>query len=294
MTHCLTKPKNRLETYIHQLFEHKFETNKIHNKKIIELETDLLYKKPTYDVIKSMISKSNINPKFKKLKKVYVDPHAWERWNERVGPPIQKNDLINLIRTIILQFPERIRIESDTSDLASIDGDIIFGFKIKDNSIKINTFYGRKSLNNLLHDIDSLRIFNKNQNDKINLEMDEKVLRTMKKPLIPSKYIQFNVYKKELNKYMFVKCFIFYIHSRKHNKVIPYLYLCYHYSSKKNYKIKDFPLLMKKMIKMPLEVLLSLMLLNMHGSILMYITKFEEDIFSKQFINILNNEVKKE
>ena len=288
MTIRLSKPKHRMDAYLHALFQDKFDTSKISNKKTVEIENNILDEKPTYDVVKPMTTKSNVHPRFRKINQVYVHPHAWERWNERVGPRVEKNDLIALIRMIVFNFPERLTMESEASELASIDGDIIFGFKIKKDTLKINTFYGRKSLNGLLCDIDSLRVFNKMQNDRVKLEIDKEVLASMKMPLVPSKYIQFNVYKREIGKSILIKCMVFHVHSKKDNKVVPYLYFCYPYSNtKKNLKIKDYPLIMKKMNKMPLEALLGLVLLNMHGSILMYATKFEEEAISQRIYSIL-------
>lgn len=289
------KPSLPLSEYIQNIFEEQYNESQLKDLKelnMTELNIPLLEEKPMYDMIKRMVNKNTIHPKFKKIKRVYVDPHAWERWNERVGPSIKKNELIELIRTIFFDFPERISIESESSDLASIDNDIIFGFKIKNNSIKINTFYGRKSVNNLLNDIDSLRIFNKNQNDKIKLDIDKDTLNKMRKPLLPSKFIQFSLFKKDKQKRIIVKSFVFNIFSKKDNKIIPYIYYCYQYQgNSKSFKIKDYPLSLKKMNKMPSEVLISLMLMNMYGSILMYITKYDTEFFSKKMKKLLEKEV---
>lgn len=290
----LKKPFLHLNEYLGDVFSQQYNESQLKDLKdltITELDLPVLEEKPMYDMIKKMINKNTVPPKFKKIKRVYVDPHAWERWNERVGPSIKKNELIELIRTIFFDFPERISIESESSDLASIDNDIIFGFKIKNNSIKINTFYGRKSVNNLLNDIDSLRIFNKNQNDKIKLDVDKTVLNQMKKPLLPSKFIQFSIFKKDKQKKIIVKSFVFNVFSKKDNKVIPYIYYCYQYQGNtKSFKIKDYALSLKKMNKMPSEVLISLMLLNMCGSILMYLTKYHTENFSIKMKDILEKE----
>lgn len=290
----LKKPLFPLNEYLTPVFEEQYNESQLKELKdlsITELDIPVLEEKPMYDMVKKMINRHTVNPKFKKIKRVYVDPHAWERWNERVGPFIKKKELIELIRTIFFEFPERISIESESSDLASIDNDIIFGFKIKNNSIKINTFYGRKSVNNLLNDIDSLRIFNKNQNDKIKLEIDKSILDEMKKPLLPSKYIQFSLFKKDKQKKITVKSLVFNVFSKKDNKIIPYIYYCYQYQgNSKPFKIKDYALSLKKMNKMPSEVLISLMLMNMYGSILMYITKYHTENFSLKMKKILQKE----
>jgi|GEM_PF-5928864 len=122
---------------------------------------------------------------FSTIKSILVTDHAMSRWNERVGPIMDKASLEQALTSRYWCF-------SLTENEGVIDDDIIFTFKMDENgSLVITTFYGRRSLNFLLNQFSELRNYNKYYEEKIDLSIPIETLEKQILPPIPCETMTF-------------------------------------------------------------------------------------------------------
>lgn len=124
-----------------------------------------------------------------KIKEIVINPHCVTRWNERVGPRLKKEEL-ELLFNQLLKIPYRITTLS--KEIAIVDDDIVFIYKIEGNKMVILTIYGRLSLKPSLQNLDRLKTFNYHHYDRLNLSIPEKVLEEQIVPPIPEDLYIFN------------------------------------------------------------------------------------------------------
>ncbi|WP_121616866.1 hypothetical protein [Virgibacillus halodenitrificans] len=117
-----------------------------------------------------------------KIKEIVVNPHCVERWNERIGPKLEEEEL-ELMFNQLLQIPYRITTLS--KEIAIIDDDIVFIYKFEEDKMIILTIYGRLSLKPSLQNLDRLKTFNYHHYDRLNLSIPERVLEEQIIPPIP-------------------------------------------------------------------------------------------------------------
>lgn len=122
------------------------------------------------------------------VKSVVIKHHSLERWNERVGPKLERNEL-ELLFTQLLLIPYRITTLS--KEIAIIDDDILFIYKIEDTKLIILTIYGRISLRPSLQDLEKLKSHNYHTYDRLNLAIPEHVLAEQILPYIPRQVFHF-------------------------------------------------------------------------------------------------------
>lgn len=113
---------------------------------------------------------------------VIIDHHTLKRWNERVGPIMERNELENLLNDLI-RIPYRITTLTD--DIAVIDDEIVFIYKFVDDKLVILTIYGRISLKPSLQGLSELKRFNYQQCDRLNLSLPNDVLEQQFAPPVP-------------------------------------------------------------------------------------------------------------
>jgi hypothetical protein len=124
-----------------------------------------------------------------KIKEIIVSPHCVKRWNERVGPKLTKEELISLFNQL-LQIPYRITTLS--KEIAVIDDDIVFIYKIEEDKMIVLTIYGRLSLKPSLQNLERLKTFNYHHYDRLNLSIPEEVLEKQIVPPIPEEVYLFS------------------------------------------------------------------------------------------------------
>lgn len=148
----------------------------LHFQVIKEQNTDLIQKRyrTTYNYHGKEIPS--------RIKEIVVNNHCVQRWNERVGPKLEKEEL-ELLFNQLLQIPYRITTLSN--EIAIIDDDIVFIYKFEGNKMIILTIYGRLSLKPSLQNLDRLKVFNYNHYDRLNLSLPERVLEEQIVPPIP-------------------------------------------------------------------------------------------------------------
>lgn len=143
----------------------------------------------------SMLTKNYPAPEFYDLKlpggilDIEVDSHAFERWNQRVGPFTTNEILTNVFRVAILINPNRIRVLD--RNLAILDNEIVFSFEFKDSILIVTTFFGRVSLKPLLLNVDTLRRYNSQYKEEVVLEIDSSVISKQRLPIVPTSVIEF-------------------------------------------------------------------------------------------------------
>lgn len=120
---------------------------------------------------------------------INISAHAFERWNERVGPIYTNFEELEYIIRTLFNLPFRITWLS--SSLGAIDSDILFIYEIIDEQVIIKTFYGRKSLQPALNNFKDLRRYNYSE-DTVNLSHTQELLKTQQPPLIPVEIVLFN------------------------------------------------------------------------------------------------------
>ncbi len=120
---------------------------------------------------------------------VEVDPHAFERWNQRVGPITTDEILTNIFRMAILINPNRVRVLD--RDLAILDDEVVFSYEFEASILKVTTFFGRISLKPLLLNIDTLRRYNQRYSEEVDLSIDSEVINQQGLPIVPSSVIDF-------------------------------------------------------------------------------------------------------
>lgn len=124
--------------------------------------------------------------------KIKLTDHAVDRWNDRVGPIVSKEQLRELFDQIerhpsICQFMKKVT--TDTTNVMIIDDDIVALYeysqsaKTKEKYMNIVTFFGRISLNHLLVDIGTTLRYLRRSKDVINLHVP---LEDVKKQTLPS------------------------------------------------------------------------------------------------------------
>lgn len=164
---------------------HSKETGKVyglegHNlaKKISQR---LIYDQNEYDYTKKV--KKTIN-------EVKVSYHAYERWNDRVGPHVDGKEYIQRLFQKLIEEPERIILISD--DFGIVDNDILFTFEMKDGLFFITTFYGRISLHPALSDIHYIKKWQSHSNERLDLKMSDDLLKKQSLPIVSNKYVYFS------------------------------------------------------------------------------------------------------
>jgi hypothetical protein len=113
---------------------------------------------------------------------VIIDHHTVKRWNERVGPIMERDELEKLFNDLI-RIPYRITTLSD--EIAILDDEIVFIYKFEDNKLVILTIYGRISLKPSLQGLSELKRFNHQQSDRLNLSLPHDVLEQQFAPPVP-------------------------------------------------------------------------------------------------------------
>jgi hypothetical protein len=137
---------------------------------------------------KSLFKKNQYAPLPHTYTSITVSNHAFERWNERIGPPVGYQDLTNLLNQLI-HLTGRISIISDRRGL--IDSEILFIYQQKGNCIHITTFYGRLSLQPALRNIRNLKAYQLMQKERIILKLNDQILAQQQLPIVPIEYIEF-------------------------------------------------------------------------------------------------------
>lgn len=122
------------------------------------------------------------------VKSVVIKDHSVLRWNERVGPKLEKNE-IELLFNQLIKVP--YRVTKLTKEIAVIDDDIIFIYRIENNELIVMTIYGRLSLKPSLQDINKLKTYNYHHYDRLNLSIPEHILNEQTVPPIPKKLFHF-------------------------------------------------------------------------------------------------------
>jgi hypothetical protein len=122
------------------------------------------------------------------IQSITLSKHAWERWNERIGPPTSFQELTNLLNQLVL-INRRITAISDRRGL--IDSDILFIYQKKETSIHITTFYGRLSHHPALRNIRDLKAYQLIENERIILSLPSHLLTQQQLPVIPIDYVEF-------------------------------------------------------------------------------------------------------
>lgn len=152
---------------------------------------------------------------------IIIDNHAFERWNERVGPTISLDSLQKSLEIIFRHCP--YRIDRLDQGIGSIDKDIIFTYETSDNEFKITTFYGRKHIHPTLNHVRNLRKYNLYYNEYVNLALSTDELTKQYFPLIPKEMIHFQgrITSYILEKYILadrkLPCFLCYSKDNKRN-----------------------------------------------------------------------------
>ncbi|MFY0521090.1 hypothetical protein ACOMCU_25180 [Lysinibacillus sp. UGB7] len=164
---------------------------------------------PKYD--RSTLFKEYPLPSYTDLKlptgiiDVVIDsPHAFERWNLRVGPITTEGIITNIFRMAILTQPNRIRVLE--KELAILDDEFVFSFRFENSIFTITTFYGRISLLPMLSNVDVLRKYNLHFNEQINLNVDINTLNRQKLPLTPTSVIEFEDEEKKHHLLFYFRC----------------------------------------------------------------------------------------
>lgn len=123
-----------------------------------------------------------------RIKEIVVNPHCIQRWNERVGPRLEEEEL-ELMFNQLLKIPYRITTLS--KEIAIIDDDIVFIYKLEEDKMIILTIYGRLSLKPSLQNLDRLKTFNYHHYDRLNLSIPERVLEEQIVPPTPEELYVF-------------------------------------------------------------------------------------------------------
>jgi len=125
---------------------------------------------------------------FTEYRNIVVTDHAYKRWNERVSTKLEINQLTSTLQNLLYMG----RIDLLENNLGVIDDEIVF---IYDNSHKhslvIKTFYGRISQVKSLANFNSLRAFNSNQSDHIDISLSTELLGSLIAMPLPYKRIVF-------------------------------------------------------------------------------------------------------
>lgn len=127
----------------------------------------------------------NTQRELSNTRRIIVTDHAFERWNERIGPQVSSPVILRHFVNSLVQYKYRI-ILSPQYESGKIDGDIFFSYAKDDNGdIVITTFYGRLSLNPVLQGINCLNEVQSILGDRVNLDMNSDTLYQQEFPLNP-------------------------------------------------------------------------------------------------------------
>lgn len=132
------------------------------------------------DAIKKHISEKVIDSDLRAKTGIKTDKerHALNRWNERVGPKLTKQELDEWVQ-LYYRMGE-IRFLTDV--FGYLSDEIVFAYKMEKEKVIITTFYGRVSQKPILRDILALREYNRVYNDYVDLKLDKDVLAEQKLP----------------------------------------------------------------------------------------------------------------
>jgi hypothetical protein len=138
-------------------------------------------------ISKQKIRHKRLLPHFPKNVRIILDLHAFHRWNERISPCPD----IQLLSSRIIQLLHLGRVQLSPKGWGLIDQDILFGYKISDQCLIIQTFIGRISLIPALANYKAVLRFNASQNDRLNLYIPSKLLKRQHLPLLPREVVKF-------------------------------------------------------------------------------------------------------
>lgn len=134
------------------------------------------------------INAATVYPFEKNIDRVEINEHSLGRWNSRVGPTLTIDVLEMLFNKLIL-LPHRI--QKITEGIGIIDSDIIFTYEKVSNKLIVTTFYGRRSQNHSLYQIEALRGYNNFHNEQIMLNLEKHVLDAQRAPVVPMVFMEF-------------------------------------------------------------------------------------------------------
>lgn len=129
---------------------------------------------------------------------VIIKSHAYERWNERVGPIVSHQELNNLLKYICLFEPDRVerihakQLNGTEFDYFILDKEIVAIYTIENGVLIVSTFLGRLSLKPQLQNIEALYTFNVIGRDNTDLQVEADVLQNQESPFGPTKALNIN------------------------------------------------------------------------------------------------------
>ncbi len=125
----------------------------------------------------------------KNIRTLYITKHAAYRWNIRIGPNMSLVSLQSFMNTLWCE-PERMVIVGRNT--AIIDNEIVFTFKVENDSMIVTTFYGRISILPALQSITNLHKLNDYPHQLLDLYLPEHVLRHQMLPILPMNSMMFS------------------------------------------------------------------------------------------------------
>ncbi|WML46737.1 hypothetical protein RCG23_13910 [Neobacillus sp. PS3-34] len=152
-----------------------------------------LYKNEyTKDIVENFMSKKGqlVGKVRNSFSEVKISEHAFERWNQRVGPFFTRVEKLERLVFALLSLP--LRIEWLSPSLGIIDSDILFIYEAREETLLIKTFYGRCSFHPSLYQFPVLKKYNLHELEKINLSLPPNILEQQVAPVLPLEVILFN------------------------------------------------------------------------------------------------------
>lgn len=125
----------------------------------------------------------------KDINDIEILDHAVTRWNTRVGPRTTSKQLKKIFSQLI-HIPHRLKKLDESFGV--IDSDILFTYEKPKDTLIITTFYGRRTINHSLYQIEALRSYNSFYNEQVMLEFEESLLNQQKMPSIPRVFMEFD------------------------------------------------------------------------------------------------------
>ncbi|MBH8597748.1 hypothetical protein [Thermoactinomyces sp. CICC 10523] len=193
-------PSNQHDELLHRLKQHPRFHQILYNKAFVNKEIqvtewtccrhfdDQLDKETLIRQISRQKARSGRIPgQLPKDLQIVLDFHAFRRWNERISPCTD----IHLLRSRMIQLLHLGRVQLSPKGWGLIDQDILFGYKISDRSLIIQTFIGRISLIPALANYKAVLRFNASQNDRLNLYIPANLLKHQHLPLLPREVVKF-------------------------------------------------------------------------------------------------------
>ncbi len=113
--------------------------------------------------------------------------HLLQRWNERVGPVLEGEELDKLLYHLFQQG----RMEVNPKGWGWIDQEVVFGWKAEEKRFIIQTFLGRISLKPALRYYNELLHFHRKQSDFLNLDVSSETIRRQFPPALPESVAYF-------------------------------------------------------------------------------------------------------